>query len=248
MNNERKRKSISLILIIFIILLVATLVIIIAKFLQKSDDDNLSEENTNSGIEISVNSVDDFDDISSNNSVENTTNVVDTNNISNDTVENNYLQNDSTSNTTTTNEPKKLALNNHTYKMKENIDATLVQNNNSSAIQIKYPDYNYKMIFNTSSTINFTDLKNHSELKSYLESTFNLKITSTLKSGNINNMDVILFTISDTTGNGYCVFTPLNDSEVAYAKLYDTNNSADLLSDLTEPLSNISEIIANMEN
>ena len=238
MNNERKRKSISLILIIFIILLVATLVIIIAKFLQNSDVDSLSEENTNSGIEISVNSVDDFDDISSNNSVENTTNVV----------ENNSLQNDSTSNTTTTNEPKNLALNNHTYKMKENIDATLVQNNNSSAIQIKYPDYNYKMIFNTSSTINFTDLKNHSELKSYLESTFNLKITSTLKSGNINNMDVILFTISDTTGNGYCVFTPLNDSEVAYAKLYDTNNSADLLSDLTEPLSNISEIIANMEN
>ena len=147
MNNERKRKSISLILIIFIILLVATLVIIITKFLQNSDDDSLSEENTNSGIEISVNSVDDFDDISSNNSVENTTNVVDTNNISNDTVENNSLQNDSTSNTTTTNEPKNLALNNHTYKMKENIDATLVQNNNSSAIQIKYPDYNYKMIF-----------------------------------------------------------------------------------------------------
>lgn len=43
--------------------------------------------------------------------------------------------------------------------MKENVDATLVQNNNSSAIQIVYPDYNYKMIFNTSSTINFTDLK-----------------------------------------------------------------------------------------
>lgn len=243
MNNERKRKSISLILIVFITLLITALVIIIAKFLQKSDDDNLAEENTNSGIEISVNSVDDFDAISSENSIENTTNTVDTNN----TIENNSLQNDSTSNTTTA-EPSKLTLNNHTYKMNEDIDATLVQNNNNSAIQIIYPDYNYKMIFNTSSTINFTDLKNHSELKNYLESTFNLKITSTLKSGKINNVDVILFTISDTTGNGYCVFTPLNDSEVAYAKLYDTSNSSNLLSDLTEPLNNFLEVIASMGN
>ena len=237
MNNERKRKSISLILIIFIILLVATLVIIIAKFLQKSNSDNLAEENTNSSVELSVNSVDNFDDISSDNSIENTTNTVE---------ENNSLQNTSTSNTT--NEQKSLTLNNHTYKMEENVDATLVQNNNSSAIQIVYPDYNYKMIFNTSSTINFTDLKNHSDLKNYLESTFNLKITSTLKSGNINNVNVILFTISDTTGNGYCVFTPLNDSEVAYAKLYDTDNSSNLLSDLSEPLNNISKVIDSMEN
>ena len=243
MNHERKRKSISLILIIFIILLVATLVIIIAKFLQKSNSDNLAEENTNSSVELSVNSVDNFDDISSDNSIENTTNTVDTNNT---VEENNSLQNTSTSNTT--NEQKSLTLNNHTYKMKENVDATLVQNNNSSAIQIVYPDYNYKMIFNTSSTINFTDLKNHSDLKNYLESTFNLKITSTLKSGNINNVNVILFTISDTTGNGYCVFTPLNDSEVAYAKLYDTDNSSNLLSDLSEPLNNISKVIDSMEN
>ena len=46
----------------------------------------------------------------------------------------------------------------------------------------------------------------------------------------------------------YLLFTPLNDSEVAYAKLYDTDNSSNLLSDLSEPLNNISKVIDSMEN
>lgn len=250
MNNETKRKSISLILIIFIILLVVALVILIAKVFQNNEDDEVSN---NSDIEISVNTSTenttnstDYDILASENSTEN--NVI-TNDTNTDSSTNNTTENTtSTENTTTNTEPKTITLNGHNYKIKDNLEATIIQNNNSSAIQTVYPDYNYKMIFNTSSNTNFADLKSNSDLKTYLESTFNLKITSAIKSGNLNNLNVILFTISDSIGNGYCVFTSLNDNEIAYAKLYDTSDSSKLISDLSTPLANISELIASMEN
>lgn len=249
MNNETKRKSISLILIIFIILLIVALVILLSKVFQNNEDDEVSN---NSGIEISVNTSSenitnstDYDDISFENSTESNLVTNDTN-IALST--NNSTENTTTSNSTTNTEPKTLTLNGHNYKIKNSLEATLVQNNNSSAIQTIYPDYNYKMIFNTSNNTNFADLKSNSDLKNYLESTFDLKITSTIKSGNINNLNIILFTISDSIGNGYCVFTSLNDTEIAYAKLYDTSDSSKLISDLSTPLANISELIASMEN
>ena len=141
-----------------------------------------------------------------------------------------------------------MVLNNHTFKFDGTVKASLVQDNNKSSIQLLYPDFNYKMIFNTDNKISFDTLKSTNDLQNYISNTYNLNITSSLKSGNINNLDIIIFTISDDTGVGYCIFTKLNDSEVAYAKIYNTENSSKLISDLSNPITKISAVIASMQN
>ena len=108
--------------------------------------------------------------------------------------------------------------------------------------------YKSNKIFNTDNKISFDTLKSTNDLQNYISNTYNLNITSSLKSGNINNLDIIIFTISDDTGVGYCIFTKLNDSEVAYAKIYNTENSSKLISDLSNPITKISAVIASMQN
>ena len=248
MDNNSRRKSISLFLVIFIILLIVVLVILIAKLFQNNNEEevaNTSEANASVQLSIDTNNTSTFND------VENISNFVDINNTTNttNTSENNTIQSNNTiTDSVNSNNTNQLLLNNHTFKFDGTVKASLVQDNNKSSMQLLYPDFNYKMIFNTDNKISFDTLKSTNDLQNYISNTYNLNITSSLKSGNINNIDIIIFTISDDTGVGYCIFTKLNDSEVAYAKIYNTEDSSKLISDLSNPITKISAVIASMQN
>ena len=252
MDNNSRRKSISLFLIIFIILLIVILAILIAKLFKNNNEEVSKDSENNTSVQLSI----DTNNTSTFNDVENTSNFTDINNSSNNTANNtinttNTVNNSTQNNTVDYNNsinPNQLVLNNHTFKFDGTVKASLVQDNNKSSIQLLYPDFNYKMIFNTDNKISFDTLKSTNDLQNYISNTYNLNITSSLKSGNINNLDIIIFTISDDTGVGYCIFTKLNDSEVAYAKIYNTEDSSKLISDLSNPITKISAVIASMQN
>ena len=158
MNNVSKRKSISLFLIIFIILLIVVLVILANKLLQNN---NSSETENTAPVEISIES---NDNTSTFNNVENISDFNEisttTENPSNTSTSNNQI---STTNQALSNS-NKITLNNHSYVFDGTINASVVQDNSKSAIQFLYPDFNYKMLFNTDSSISFDALKNNTSL------------------------------------------------------------------------------------
>ncbi len=253
MNNESKRKSISLFLIIFIMILIILLAILAIKLLKNKDNTNLSDNNSNAQAQLSIETNDiEFNDVENTSNFNEITNYIEnTNSNSENATKINETITNSTENSIDnqiTDSSYKLTLNNHTYKFKNNEKASIIQDNEKSAIQTINSDFNYKMLFNTDNTTTFNALKENSNLKTSLESNYNFTITSNLKIGNINNLNVIAFTISDINGIGYCVITPLNDTEITYTKIYNTANTAELVSDLSNPLTEISSIIENLEN
>lgn len=253
MNSESKRKSISLFLIIFIMILIILLAILAIKLLKNKDNTNLSDNNSNAQAQLSIETNDiEFNDVENTSNFNEITNYIEnTNSNSENTTKINETITNSTENSIDnqiTDSSYKLTLNNHTYKFKNNEKASIIQDNEKSAIQTINSDFNYKMLFNTDNTTTFNALKENSNLKTSLESNYNFTITSNLKIGNINNLNVIAFTISDINGIGYCVITPLNDTEITYTKIYNTANTAELISDLSNPLTEISSIIENLEN
>lgn len=244
MEKNTKRKSINLFLIIFILLFISILILFVVNIIanKKQETSKLSQNNeeNNSAVQFTVDSnntedTSDFDDISSINSVN--TNELPTNE---STVQN-------TNNSNTQNE-KTLSLNHHSYVFDQSTQASLIKNNNVETLQILYPDFQYKILYNTDNSINYENLRNQSNLKSYLEDNYNFQITSNLKTGTINNMNMIIFTFSDNMGIGYCIFTSLNDSEIAYSKIYNTDNNKELISDLSNPITKLSLIISSMKN
>ena len=253
MNNESKRKSISLFLIIFIMILIILLAILAIKLFKNKDNTNLSDNNSNAQAQLSIETNDiEFNDVENTSNFNEITNYIEnTNSNSENATKINETITNSTENSIDnqiTDSSYKLTLNNHTYKFKNNEKASIIQDNEKSAIQTINSDFNYKMLFNTDNTTTFNALKENSNLKTSLESNYNFTITSNLKIGNINNLNVIAFTISDINGIGYCVITPLNDTEITYTKIYNTANTAELISDLSNPLTEISSIIENLEN
>lgn len=253
MNSESKRKSISLFLIIFIMILIILLAILAIKLLKNKDNTNLSDNNSNAQAQLSIETNDiEFNDVENTSNFNEITNYIEnTNSNSENATKINETITNSTENSIDnqiTDSSYKLTLNNHTYKFKNNEKASIIQDNEKSAIQTINSDFNYKMLFNTDNTTTFNALKENSNLKTSLESNYNFTITSNLKIGNINNLNVIAFTISDINGIGYCVITPLNDREITYTKIYNTANTAELISDLSNPLTEISSIIENLEN
>lgn len=253
MNSESKRKSISLFLIIFIMILIILLAILAIKLLKNKDNTNLSDNNSNAQAQLSIETNDiEFNDVENTSNFNEITNYIEnTNSNSENATKINETITNSTENSIDnqiTDSSYKLTLNNHTYKFKNNEKASIIQDNEKSAIQTINSDFNYKMLFNTDNTTTFNALKENSNLKTSLESNYNFTITSNLKIGNINNLNVIAFTISDINGIGYCVITPLNDTEITYTKIYNTANTAELVSDLSNPLTEISSIIENLEN
>lgn len=239
MEKNTKRKSINLFLIIFILLFISILILFVVNIIanKKQETSKLSQNNeeNNSAVQFTVDSnntedTSDFDDISSINSV----------NTNESTVQN-------TNNSNTQNE-KTLSLNHHSYVFDQSTQASLIKDNNVETLQILYPDFQYKILYNTDNSINYENLRNQSNLKSYLEDNYNFQITSNLKTGTINNMNMIIFTFSDNIGIGYCIFTSLNDSEIAYAKIYNTDNNKELIADLSNPITKLSLIISSMKN
>lgn len=233
-----RRKSINLILLIFIILSIITL-IIIAVYLINHTSENDKTENNSIEVGMETNNNQTETNISENtnnvlNSIENFENFEDIN--TNET----SPQSSYDSNT--------LTFNNHVLTFDDSIHASIIQNSNTPELQLNYPDFNFKMIVNTNNSTTFENLKSNTSLKNYLESNYNVSITSPLKSGNINNLDIIICTISDNNNNAYFIITPLNDSEILYSKIYNTSNNQTLIEDLSKPLEEISSLISKLQN
>lgn len=233
-----RRKSINLILLIFIILSIITLIIIAVYLINHSSENDKTENNSiEVGMETNNNQTE--TNISENtnnvlNSIENFENFEDIN--TNET----SPQSSYDSNT--------LTFNNHVLTFDDSIHASIIQNSNTPELQLNYPDFNFKMIVNTNNSTTFENLKSNTSLKNYLESNYNVSITSPLKSGNINNLDIIICTISDNNNNAYFIITPLNDSEILYSKIYNTSNNQTLIEDLSKPLEEISSLISKLQN
>lgn len=243
-----KRKSINLILLIFIVLAIIVLIILTVYFInhsRKSDNDTESTELTqnveNNSTQIGL---------------ETDTNQTQTNNTANTNSTFNALENfenfeDITTNevdTQTSSAQQVITFNNHKLIFDDSVDASIVQNYNTSELQLNYLDFNFKMLLGTDKSTTFENLKSNNSLKSYLESTYNISITSSLKSGNLIDLDIIICTISDNNGQAYFVITPLNNSEIIYSKIYNTSDNQTLIEDLSKPLEEISSIISKLQN
>lgn len=247
MDNNSRKKSINLFILVLIVLLVIALIITIFKLFinpQNTDDSISNDTSQDTQVKVSLET-----NSSSFNEVENITDSNSINNISQNTLNN--IVDVSTSNSlnenTTSSQSRSLSLNNHDFTFNKSAQISLVQDNNKSAIQAIYSDFNYKMLLNTD-TISFNDLKNITSLKDYIQNTYQVSITSNLKTGILNNLDLILFSISDNNGIGYCLFTPLSDSETLYVKIYNISDNQTLIDDLSNPIDEISSILSKFQN
>lgn len=248
----KRQKKISLLLFIIILLLIASFICIVIYYI-KGKNNNSSNEISNSNdnnfaVNLSVGST--------NNTVNNLNNVTYSNNITvinanvtNDTFNNSTVENNISSNTTANNttNTQTFNLNNHSLSF-NNTDLNITNSTllNKPALQIKSSNYDYTMLFGTDNTINFESLKQKNDLKDYLQSSYNISITSAIKIGTIKNMNLILFTISDNGTPSYFIITPINESEIAYAKIYSNTNPANLISDLSDSLTELSTLISNL--
>ena len=95
--------------------------------------------------------------------------------------------------------------------------------------------------------VSFNDVLGKEGLKSYLETTHNIQVTSELKTGTVNDIQMIICTIADGSTVGYLIITPLNDQEVVCLKVYDANNQLALIKDLSEPINDINSIKTNIQ-
>lgn len=238
-----RKKSINLILLIFIIILIISLVITSVYLINhsnnksKEDNESISSKERTSHVELQLTNV-----TSENNEIH----ITNTNSILNSL--NNFENIGNTENASTVSENSTLILNNHIYSFDNSVEASVVENSsNKQELQIKYLNYNFQISFNTNSSITFEDLKNSSSLKDYLESNYNINITSALKSGTLENLNIIICTISDNKGQAYFIVTPLNNSEIAYIKIYNTDDNQILIDDLSNPIDQISSIISNVK-
>lgn len=233
-----RRKSINLILLIFIILSIITLIIIAVYLINHSSENDKTENNSiEVGMETNNNQTE-------TNISENTNNVL--NSIEN--FENFEDINTNEISTQSSYDSNTLTFNDHVLTFDDSIHASIIQNSNAPELQLNYPDFNFKMIVNTNNSTTFENLKSNTSLKNYLESNYDVSITSPLKSGNINNLDIIICTISDNNNNAYFIITPLNDSEILYSKIYNTSNNQTLIEDLSKPLEEISSLISKLQN
>ena len=230
---HKKTKKISLFLLIIIVLFIIALILTIINIVSSTKALSQHKENTNQNINIQVS-------IDSNNKTNTSKN---TENIINDLI--NFVD-ISTSNQTTN--PSTFTLNNHTFKINNSVEASIINDSNKSALQILNSNSDSTIILNTDNTINFNTLKNTPSLKDYLESTYKISITSEIKTGTIKNLNIILFTISENNNTAYFIITPLNDSEIIYSKIYNTSDKSTLIDDLSQPIDEISSIINNSIN
>ncbi|MBP3502077.1 MAG: hypothetical protein J6K42_01140 [Clostridia bacterium] len=242
-----RRKSINLILLIFIILSIITLIIIsvyLINFSSKNDEteNTATIQNTeNNSIKMGINT----------NNTQSENNISKNNNYVSNSIEN--FENFEDINTNeitpqTSYDSNTITFNDHILTFDDSVNASIIQTTNIPELQLSYPDFNFKMLLNTNRSTSFESLKNNTSLKSYLESKYNISITSPLKFGNINNLDMIICTISDNNGNAYFIITPLSDSEIMYSKIYNTSDNQSLIEDLTKPLEEISSMISKLQN
>lgn len=248
MESKSRKKSINLILLIFILLLLIALIILIFFLFKHSKDHTENTENTVTNqenisvqLEVQTNKNNILQNSSGNNSIENNSAVsnINLNDIPEITEQTNESPTTSTSN--------KLTLNDHTFTFDNDLDISIDNSTSNPEIKIISNDFNYKMIFNTNNLMSFNTLKTNSHLKDYLTSTYNINITSAVKYGTVNNLEIIVCAISDNNEPAYFIITPLNSTEIAYTKIYNTSDTSKLISDLSVPVDELSKILSSLQ-
>ena len=251
-----RRKSFNLISLILAVMLIILLVVLSVYFINRtknSDNKSSKEDSTSTETASSessskattldsdfLNSLKNIEENGTTTSEENN-NTSENTNANNNNAENEENQNESQSDEYTLN------FNNHTYKFKKPIQATVTSNTNVPEIEINYPDYNFKFLYNTDSSTSFEKLKSSPDLKNLIESKYKVTVSDSLKTGTLNNLNIIICSISDNGTPAYLLFTPLNDSEVASVKIYNTKDTQSTIDDFSKPLDEISSIISNVD-
>ena len=137
-----------------------------------------------------------------------------------------------------------ITLDNHTYSFGELGESSLEEDGANKYITLKKEKILYKI--KTEKTT-FNDTLNKDGLKAYIESTYGITITSEIKTGTINNVQMIICSMADKSSVGYFIMTPLNDSELLCLKVFDANNQFALIQDLSEPINDIDSIKTNIQ-
>ncbi|MBQ3408340.1 MAG: hypothetical protein IJH12_03945 [Clostridia bacterium] len=135
-------------------------------------------------------------------------------------------------------------INNHTYKLQDLGNASIQGTNPNQYVELKKGNILYRI---TTSNSSFSETLAKDNLKSYIEDTYDVQVTSELKTGNVNDIEIIICTMAKSSDIGYFVITPLNDSEILCLKIYDANNMYSLLQDLSEPINDIKSIKSNIQ-
>lgn len=233
----RRRKSINLVLLIFIILIIITVIITTVYLINNSNEEtNNKDDSTNKVSENIVNTIDNnIPEISNTetNSIPDFNDFDDINNTENVTP--------------TATQSNNISFNNRELHFDNSVHASIVHTNNKPELELIYDNLNFKITACTDK-VSYESLKTNQSVKNYLESAYNISINSPIKSGTINNLDIIVCTISDSSTNAYFIITPLNDSEILYSKIYNTSNAQSLVDDLSKPLDEISSLLSKLKN
>lgn len=245
---SNRKKSINLFLIIFIILLLIILIFAIQKLFNANTDDDTEKNTTNISMSIDVDSKNN----TSKNLIENLDNFESINDSSNTILENNSTANQNINNqvtSSTQNTESTVNLLNHTYSLPNTVNFSKTQKgqDGNDYLLLKYPNYDFEIAYSTYK-LSFDTLKSNNSLRKYLEDTFHISISSELKSGNLKNLDIIACSILEDSKPAYFIITPLNNSEIIYTKIYNTNNANQLISDLSDPLEQIGSMKSYLKN
>ena len=142
------------------------------------------------------------------------------------------------------NNSQDIELGGHKYNYQELGSASLKGDDSYKYVELKKGDTLYRI---TTATSSFDDTKGKENLKSYLENTYKIQITSELKIGSLNGINMIICTMAETTSVGYFIITPLNDNETICMKVYDANNLFGLIKDLSVPINDIDALKSNIQ-
>lgn len=233
-----RRKSFSLVFLILIVTLVVFLVIVLVSLINKpKKETNTTNNQINKTIINKLDSsfIESLNDIASTDS-----------NTSEGT--SSQAQPQPTPQETNDQEFNSISLNNHNYKLSKTAQASIIDSaTGEKEIKYELTDKNFTIFYGSNSEKTFQDFKSTQDLTEYIESKYGLSLTSKLKTGTINGLDLIICSASENSKPIYLLFTPLTDSEIAYAKIYNQTNENELLQDISDPLNEISSIILSKE-
>lgn len=137
-----------------------------------------------------------------------------------------------------------LILGDHKYSFQNLGEAYLKGTGSEQYVVLRRENYIYQISTEKSC---FSELLKRADLKSYIESSYNIQITSELKTGTIDGTQIIICTIADTTSVGYLIITSLNENESMFIRVLDANNMFALIQDLSNPISDISLLKENIQ-
>ncbi|MBR2744676.1 MAG: hypothetical protein IKE01_05220 [Clostridia bacterium] len=242
MDNKRKIKIdlwFLILTILFIIALVFT-IIHICNSAKANTDDYYDKQPQNTIASSTTNSS--SSNVKSNNSINN---KIDLNSLDDFSIINNTVSSTTDSNNSEQASPnveKKYKLNNHIYKFDETKKVMLNTGSANQNLELQTDTYVLKM---NTDTMYYDSLKSKEDLSGFFQKNYQITADSNIKSGTLQDLNVILCSFKEDNKTGYFIVTKLNESEIIYFKVYNKVDMSSLIDDLSQPLDEISSIINN---